>query len=290
MRPNARSLSSIDEHLRRVGGATAELALRFAAEALSDRLPQGEGLLDDYDEERASIYFHFYGLPVLEAAGLLRQDRCAEALLWARIQICLGMHLRYADDILDADVATERLALIYRRSRAYLAEAQRLLIEAGHSWGPTQEAVYVQFIEYEMEMAAGLSPHFDTQWRRVSPLCVVPKAYLDTSMSPGFTARFQRYLSWSLAHADCADLLIDLGRDRITPITRLAHEIAGTGRLGVPAASMAHQEAKAFLTRSCPRAGEAAPLWNALIAFLEMAYGVVSEAVDAQGDGPLHVS
>lgn len=281
MRPNARSSFSIDRHLRQAIGAHAELALSLAVEALSDRLPQSAEVLDDYDNERASIYFHLYGLPVLEAADLVRRDCWPEALLWARVQTCLGMHLRYTDDILDADVPAQRLALIGRRSRAYLAEAQRLLCEAGHPWGAAQEAVYVQFMEYEMETAAGLSPHFDTQWRRVSPLCVVPKTYLDAQLPSSFAPTFEKYLSWSLAHADCADLLVDLGRDRVTPITRLAHEIAGTGRLGVPAANMAHQEAKAFLARSCPRVGDEAPLWVELIAFLKIAYGIDSEAADA---------
>lgn len=282
MRPSVPFSSTITDHLIRSGTPSAEFAMSLAHEVLADRLPNDlSDLLDSQDQERANVYFYLYGLPVIESAGLTEPRAREEALLWARVQTCLGMHLRYADDILDGDAPPDRLALIYRRSRAYLAQAQRLLHEAKHPWGPAQEAIFVQFIAYEMELAGSLSPHFETQWRRVSPLCVLTRTYLAERTEPGFAAEFDRYLAWSLGHADRRDLLEDLNRSRVTPLTRLAHEVAGsTTDLGLPAVSKAHSEAKQFLARSTPTAGQNAPLWQSLIAFLELAYGPDSEAVD----------
>ena len=181
--------------------------------------------LEDDEREKGRLYFHLYTIPLLESAGLLEDERWQEAVFWGAVQLCLGLHIRYADYIMDGDQVDASIPRLTKQAHVYLARAQSLLWSKGYAWSPEQTAIYAQYIDYECELEEGRFHDFSSLWRRVSPLCVVGETYLASSMrSPEFRWNYRRFLAWSLIHADCDDVLEDLAADRKTPVTILARE------------------------------------------------------------------
>lgn len=177
------------------------------------------------EREKGRLYFHLYTIPVLESAGLLEDERWQEAVFWGAVQLCLGLHIRYADYIMDGDKVDASIPRLTKQAHGYLARARSLLWSRGYAWTPDQTAVYAQFVDYECELEEGCFHDFSALWRRVSPLCVVGETYLASSMrSSEFRWNYRRFLGWSLIHADCDDALEDLAANRKTPVTILARE------------------------------------------------------------------
>ena len=207
-------LDSLRESLTRDSPTTVRLE-----DAL--RLPVEE------DPRLVRRYLYLYTIPMLEAAGLLSGPSHATAVMWATVHLCLSLHLRHIDHVLDSDRDAGHILDHARQSHRYLAHAQDLLQQNHLEWGPAQTAMYSQFYDYEMEVREGYFHDFSSLWRRVSPLCVVPETYLAADFaSSGFRQFYRSFVSWSLLQADCDDLLKDLRNQCLTPVTRLVRERA----------------------------------------------------------------
>jgi hypothetical protein len=181
--------------------------------------------LDGGEQEKGRLYFHLYTMPLLESAGLLEDGRWQEAVFWGTVQSCLGLHIRYADYIMDGDRVQASVPRLTKQAHGYLARSQNLLWSKGYTWSPEQTAIYSQYLDYECELEAGCLHDFSSLWRRVSPLCVLGETYLASSMrSSEFLRTYRTFLAWSLIHADCDDVLEDLAAHRKTPVTILASE------------------------------------------------------------------
>jgi hypothetical protein len=177
------------------------------------------------EAEAAQVYFFWYTLPVLEAAGLLFGDDRRSLVDIGAAQLALGLHLRHIDDLIDENLpATDRICLL-ERSHSCFSKALRKLADAGLIWGQEQDATYVQFFDYERESRAGMLHDFPGLWRRASPLCVLPDTSLRDSFSPsGLGDVFHTYISWALLRDDCDDALKDLNGGQVTPITAILRE------------------------------------------------------------------
>lgn len=180
---------------------------------------------DSQDFAIARRYFYFYTVPLLDIAGLLQQSNLEQGVFWGTAQLCLGLHLRYIDYVIDQDIeGASRLAAL-RRSYLYLAHVQELLHRRSLPWSAEARALYMQFLDYESDVQRGYMHDLGTIWRRVSPLCVVGECYLQEMMHDSQVLRYYRlFLGWSLVQADCDDVLKDLTANRETPVTRLVQE------------------------------------------------------------------
>jgi hypothetical protein len=227
------------------------------------------------EREKGRLYFHLYTVPLLESAGLLEDDRWQEAVFWGAVQLCLGLHIRYADYIMDGDKVCASIPRLTKQAHGYLARAQSLLWSKGHAWSPEQTAIYGQYIDYECELEAGCFHDFSSLWRRVSPLCVVGETYLSSSMgSLEFRWNYRKFLAWSLIHADCDDVLEDLAANRKTPVTILARERITNHSTDLAATSEVVRALKAFQAKQAERLLHSVsdPVWQTVIRKLVEAF------------------
>lgn len=277
-----RSLSTAKRNLveqLRSSLVSSDARLRSLEDSILDmRIPEGqpELLSDNYDCEKAQLYFHLYTVPVLEAARLLTKHRHNLAIQWGAIQLCLGLHLRYIDCVIDGDLPALDGAELLRRATGYLAQAHKLLQEGGHAWTPRQAAVYSQFTEYEREARLGHFHDFNTLWRRVSPIGIVGETYLQSMISaPSFHSNFRNYLGWTLLHCDCNDVLDDLAAKRQTPVTILVGERMRSAT-NLSAAADVIRTIRRFLSRQAARMllgiGTHCPLWRHSIRTIQTAF------------------
>lgn len=193
---------------------------------LAERLPHTVQMTDaqaTYDREKAQLYFRLYTVPVLEYAGLLNPYHEAEAIRWGKIQLLMGLHIRYIDKVIDGDASTLHFHEV-QLAHYYLLAAITLLGRCGHTWNHVAQAIYGQYLQYEAEVRAGHRHSYGSLWRRVSPLCVVPAEYVSSPDGAAPFVWFREYLSWSLLRADCDDALKDLHHGVATPVACLLRE------------------------------------------------------------------
>lgn len=238
-------------------------------QAVFERLsaPSQLATLEGEEREKGRLYFHLYTIPLLESAGLLEDERWQEAVFWGTVQLCLGLHIRYADYIMDGDQVDASIPRLTKQAHGYLARAQSLLWSKGYAWAPEQTAIYAQFIDYECELEEGCFHDFSSLWRRVSPLCVVGETYLSSSMTSEFRWNYRKFLAWSLIHADCDDVLEDLAAHRKTPVTILAREQITNHSSDLAATAEVIRRLKAFQSKQTERLLEAVsdPVWQTVI-------------------------
>ena len=232
---------------------------------------------DDGDEKKARLYFHLYTIPLLEAAGLFDDEQWESAVFWGAVQLCFGLHLRYADYVMDGDRVNRSLPQLTKQAHGYLARAQSLLWSRGYSWMPEQSAIYTQYIDYECEVEQGYFPDFTSLWRRVSPLCIVGETYLASSIrAPEFRWSYRNFLSWSLIHADCDDVLEDLAARRKTPVTILASERITNHATDLAAAAEVIARIKDFQAKQAKRllrqVTDDSPAWRTIILQMEKVF------------------
>lgn len=178
-------------------------------------------LIDVEDQKTAQRYFYLHALPMLEGLGLLEQQE--NAIFWGTVQLCLDLHLRYVDYIIDDDKIDKSRLLITQRSYDYLLQSQMLLNQKGYLWGSDQMAIYTQYFDYEKEANTDLFHDFGSLWRRVSPLFIVSGSYLKLSGKiVEFDFYYKRYISSLLLKADCSDIIKDINKQK-TPITNLVY-------------------------------------------------------------------
>lgn len=176
-------------------------------------------LIDISDQQTAKIYFYLYTLPILEGLGILKDME--NSIFWGTVQLCLDLHLRYVDYIIDDDKIEKSRLLITQKSYNYLLKAQMLLNQKGYLWTSEQMAIYMQYFDYENEINTGYFHDFGSLWRRVSPLFIISGSYLKSSYQiTDFDFYYKRYISCSLLKADCGDIIKDIGKQK-TPITSL---------------------------------------------------------------------
>lgn len=177
------------------------------------------------DRQISRVYFYLYTVPLLESAGFLAKGHLDKAIFWGRVNLLLCLYTRYTDYIIDNDSTDFKTSQLLKLAVCYLAEAQSLLIDHGFTWTIKQSAILNQLFDYEYEVAQGYFHDFSSLWRRVSPLCILGETYLASSIQvPNFKWLFRNFLSWSLLHSDCDDVLEDLAAERITPVTILVSE------------------------------------------------------------------
>jgi hypothetical protein len=243
----------------------------------SVRLEDAIRLPVEEDPRFVRRYLYLYTIPILEVAGLLSGPSDAVALMWTTVHLCLSLHLRHIDHVLDSDRDAGRILEHARKSHRYLAYAQDLLQKNHLEWGPAQTAMYSQFYDYEMEVREGYFHDFSSLWRRVSPLCVVPETYLVADhVSPDFRHSYRSFVSWSLLQADCDDLLKDLKHECTTPVTRLVQERT-TGVFGdMAAAAEVVSTIKTVLRvhyEALHSAVSSYPLWRSILERMDQAFG-----------------
>ncbi|GCL59832.1 hypothetical protein [Microcystis aeruginosa] len=182
-------------------------------------------LIDIEDQKTAQIYFYLYTLPVLEGLGILKDQE--NSIFWGAVQLCLDLHLRYVDYIIDDDKIDKSRLLITQKSYNYLLKVQILLNQNGYVWTSEQMAIYMQYFDYEDEVNTGHFHDFGSLWRRVSPLFIISGSYLKSSYQiVDFDFYYKRYISCSLLKADCADIIKDINKQK-TPITSLLYDYDG---------------------------------------------------------------
>ncbi|MCC3436631.1 MAG: hypothetical protein EAZ39_27425 [Oscillatoriales cyanobacterium] len=178
-------------------------------------------LIDVEDRETAQQYFYLHTLPMLEGLGLLEQQE--NAIFWGTVQLCLDLHLRYVDYIIDDDKIDISRLLITQKSYDYLFRAQMLLNQRGYLWRSEQIAIYTQYFDYEKEVNSDRFHDFGSLWRRVSPLFVISGSYLKScNQIVDFDFYYKRYISYLLLKADCLDIIKDIYKQK-TPITNLVY-------------------------------------------------------------------
>lgn len=196
--------------------------LDLEKEILNSKLTLDRNLLIDVEDQKtAQRYFYLYTLPILEGLGLLEQQE--NAIFWATVQLCLDLHLRYVDYIIDDDKIDISRLLITQKSYDYLFRSQMLLNQKGYLWGSDQMAIYMQYFDYEKEANTDQFHDFGSLWRRVSPLFIVSGSYLKLSGHiVDFDFYYKRYISCWLLKADCSDIIKDIHKQK-TPITHLVY-------------------------------------------------------------------
>lgn len=178
-------------------------------------------LIDVEDRGIARRVFYSYTLPLLEGAGLCSPKQQKNAIFWGTIHLCLGLHLRYADYIIDNDKIDKSPLSISEKSYLYLLLAQMLLSQKGYLWGEEQLAMYRQYFDYENEINCDQFHDFGSLWRRVSPLLVICESYLKSSWQIiDLNFYYKRYLSCFLLKEDCIDIIKDINFQK-TPVTSL---------------------------------------------------------------------
>ena len=179
-------------------------------------------LIDVEDQKTAQRYFYLHTLPMLEGLGLLEQQE--NAIFWGTVQLCLDLHLRYVDYIIDDDKIDISRLLITQKSYNYLFRSQMLLNQKGYLWGSDQMAIYTQYFDYENEANTDMFHDFGSLWRRVSPLFIVSGSYLKLSgQIVDFDFYYKRYITSWLLKADCSDIIKDIHKQK-TPITNLVYD------------------------------------------------------------------
>jgi len=236
--------------------------------ASTERVEENLSLPVEEDPRLVRRYLYLYTIPLLEAAGILNDDH-QTATWWASVQVCLSLHLRSIDNILDEDRINGKIIDHARKAHLYLAHAQSLLHEKGRFWGSPQAVLYAQFYEYEIEVRDGMFHDFSSLWRRVSPLCVIPETYLGAQFATaGLAQCYRSFLSWSLLHADCDDVLKDLRCGCTTPVTRLVQEKTNGVFHDFAAGAEVLDKIKSFLKRhseSLRSALQLYPLWATVL-------------------------
>lgn len=179
-------------------------------------------LIDVEDQKTAQRYFYLHTLPMLEGLGLLEQQE--NAIFWGTVQLCLDLHLRYVDYIIDDDKIDISRLLITKKSYNYLFRSQMLLNQKSYLWGSDQMAIYTQYFDYENEANTDMFHDFGSLWRRVSPLFIVSGSYLKLSgQIVDFDFYYKRYITSWLLKADCSDIIKDIHKQK-TPITNLVYD------------------------------------------------------------------
>jgi hypothetical protein len=270
--------SSFIEVLREALLGVSESISVLEQAVLAERFEIKDGApLEESEQEKARLYFYLYTVPLLESSGLLEAEKWEAALFWGSVQLCLGLHIRYADYIMDRDEVKLSLPRLTKQAHDYLARAQSLLWSRGYNWTPEQMAIYTQYIEYECEVEQGYFQDFGSLWRRVSPLCIAGETYLARAIrAPGFRLSYRNYLGWSLIHADCDDVLEDLAAQRKTPVTLLASERIVSHWSDLAGAAEVISHIKAFQAKQAQRLLKAVsddyPAWKTIIRQMEKVF------------------
>lgn len=227
-----------------------------------------ESKLNEYGLPTVRPYFLLYTLPVLEISGLLESGKSADRDLWARVQTMMGVHLRYLDNVIDADVERNVAIMHLLSSHRLLSEAKNLLIDRDLQWRPCQDDIYGQFLAFECENQSGFNHDFDSLWRRVSPLCVVPETYLSSTIPDELRLTYKDYLAWSLIQADCDDSLKDLRAACNTPVTRALRASTTGVYLDWQSSAEVIKQIKSFLQRRfevLTKMTSNYPVWNNIV-------------------------
>lgn len=227
-----------------------------------------ESKLKEYDLSIVRPYLLLYTLPVLEISGLLDSAKSEDQDLWASVQTMMGVHLRYLDNVIDADVERNVAIGHFLSSHQLLSEVRSILIDRGLQWRPCQDDIYGQFLAFECENHAGFNHDFDSLWRRVSPLCVVPETYLSSAIPDELRLAYKDYLAWSLIHADCDDSLKDLRAACNTPVTRALRASTSGVYLDWRSSAEVIKRIKSFLQRRLEQLEHAIaryPIWSHVI-------------------------
>ncbi len=276
MDPNTRSLFSahsnlIDDLHTGLLGVYEDLSALEQAVFAQSLFLEGENPKRHQQEwEKGHLYFHLYTVPLLEAAGLFAADRFDEAVFWGGIQLCFGLHIRYADYLMDNDQTDLDTAQLTKRTQGYLARAQTLLWRKQYDWRPEQLSLYGQYIEYECEVRQGYVHDLSSLWRRVSPLCITGETYLAPAITASnFAWTYRHFLGWSLIYADCDDVLEDLQCERRTPVTALVGEKLTPQASDFAGAAQVMAHIKDCQTKQAQRLlrdlGESFPAWRMII-------------------------
>ncbi len=232
-------------------------------------------MLSEEDRTIVRRYFLLYTAPVLEISGLTTTADWERLCLWGLVQTRLGVHLRYLDNIVDGDRSVSSSAAVLLAAHHLLTDAKRLLSERSFGWGALQDDIYGQFLAFESENRAGFHHDFDSLWRRVSPLCVIPETYLAESIPNSLALAYREYLAWTLLQADCDDGLEDLRAGVETPITWTLRTSLYAVHRDWDAGARAINEIKRFLKRRLDQTvGVMAgyPVWMTIITHLEEAF------------------
>lgn len=177
---------------------------------------RGHGLIDDSFFTR---YYRYYTVPLLDGLDLMKEEKLDDACFWGTVQVCLGLHLRFVDYLVDGDKAIVNNPRIAGSAAAYLYTAQRKLAERSIKWGPEQWVHYQQCFSFEAEVAAGYMHGPMSLWRRVSPLCVLGRTYCFAQLGNQFVDCYEKFLGWCLLVGDYHDWLKDLAANRRTNVT-----------------------------------------------------------------------
>lgn len=226
-------------------------------------------LIDVEDRGIARRYFYLYTLPLLEGTGLCSPKQQEKAIFWGTIQLCLGLHLRYADYIIDNDKIDKSRLLISEKSYIYLLLAQMLLSQKGYLWGEEQLAMYRQYFDYENEVNSDQFHDFGSLWRRVSPLIIICESYLKSSWQIiDLNFYYKRYLSCFLLKGDCLDIIKDINFQK-TPVTNLIYDydfhIDGNLMLIANAIDSVDVIVNRTLTKIKNNISEQLPIWKIII-------------------------
>jgi hypothetical protein len=173
-------------------------------------------------------YFRYYTVPLLEGLGVVSERRHEDALFWGSVQVCMGLHLRYMDYLLDGDRPDFGNAYLAGRSAEYFFVAQKMLAERNLKWGVSQWAHYRQCFDFETEVSAGYVHGPMSLWRRVSPLCVIGATYCHSELGVQFVSLYHQFLGWCLLKGDYHDWLCDLNGGRRTCITYMMRDSGGS--------------------------------------------------------------
>lgn len=220
-------------------------------------------------------YFVLYTIPVLEMSELVPNGDPDKLFLWGLVQTQLGVYIRYADNVVDGDCEAGSIASTLLASHRILSDAKLLLSHHDVVWDADQDDVHSQFLAFESESRAGFHHGFDSLWRRVSPLSVVPETYLSHVIPTQLVLTYRQYLAWSLLHADCDDSLKDLNAGVNTPVTRALTQSSRGVYLDWSSGAEVIADLKEFLRRQGERLLVSAgpyPSWSTIIRHLDAAF------------------
>lgn len=243
--------------------------------ATSEALSEITSVMNIDAQNLVRRYFVLYTIPVLEMSGFIRNGNRDELFLWGLVQTQLGLYIRYADDVVDGDCEAGSTASVLLGSHRLLSDAKRLLFDHGFAWEGLQDDLCGQYLAYESENFAGFHHGFDSLWRRVSPLCIVPETYLRDVISRQLLTTYKQYLAWSLLQADCDDSLKDLISGAHTPVTKALRQSTFGVYLDWSACTEVITEMKKFLKKQREkllRATGRHPSWNNVIRQLDTTF------------------
>jgi hypothetical protein len=220
-------------------------------------------------------YFVLYTIPILEISGLIPNGNPDELSLWGLVQTQLGVYIRYADDVVDGDCEVSRTASVLLASHRLLSDAKQLISEHELVWDAAQDDLCGQYLAYESENRVGFHHGFDSLWRRVSPLCVVPETYLRDVIPGRLLSTYKQYLAWSLLQSDCDDSIKDLTARVNTPVTRALRQSTFGVYLDWGAGAEVVADIKQFLKHQHEKmlgSLEQYPTWRMLIQQLDTSF------------------